>query len=360
MNSDFCIEQAKGNHLKWWNRQGLVLNLQVWQPDEAKRVPMPPEPGDLRTKWADPKYRAGLAEARFLNTIYLGDALPLYEACIGPGSLAEFLGCKAVYEPSTVWYEPFIDDPDNSGPLVFRQENNQPLQEQLELVDEGMRVSGGRFIVAMPDIIENLDILANIRGSQPLLMDLIERPEWVHARQEEILDAFFKTFDMFYEHAKDEYGGSAFIFGIYGPGKTCKVQCDFSCMISPSMFKEFVQPYLARQCDWLDYSMYHLDGETALQHLDLLLEIESLDAIEWTPIGASLNSTESPRGGSPHWYGLYKRIRKAGKSVQAIGVKAHEAIPLIDAVGPEGLYVYVDQTDMATAEKLLQQVEQYR
>ena len=32
----------------------------------------------------------------------------------------------------------------------------------------------------IPDLIEGLDTLAAMRDTQPLLIDLLERPEWVH------------------------------------------------------------------------------------------------------------------------------------------------------------------------------------
>ena len=39
-------------------------------------------------------------------------------------------------------------------------------------------------------------------------------------------------------------------------------------------------PALSEQCQWLDNSMFHLDGSQCIVHLDALLEIDALDAIE--------------------------------------------------------------------------------
>src|SRR5690606_38322191 len=121
-------------------------------------------------------------------------------------------------------------------------------------------------------------------------------------------------------------------FGMWGFGRVAKVQCDAAAKISPDMFARFVAPALDRQCQWLDHTMYHLDGEDALPCLDVLLGIESLDAIEWTP--RYLYAGDS--GGHPKWHGLYRRILDAAKSVQAIGVKYDEVLPLLDAVGGRG------------------------
>jgi hypothetical protein len=353
------IDQARKNHTAWWNRKGMVLNLCAPKANPPV-TEIPPTPSDARSRWTDLSYRVRSAQHDMANMAFYADAPVVFNTTFGPGTLAEILGAKPVYEPTTVWYETCISDPDTYGSIRFNPQNNASLDLHMRFIDEAIRRSGGQFTVAMGDIIENLDTLASMRGSQELLMDLVERPDWVHARQREILQAFKEVFELFYIRTRDELNGNAFVFDIWGPGRTCKVQCDFCCMISPAMFGEFVVPYLTQQCDWLDYSMYHLDGETALHHVDALLAIESLDAIQWTPLGASGQSDISPTGGHPLWFDLYKRIKAGGKAVQASWVKAHEIVPLIDAVGPEGLYISAMAPDEATAEKIVQQVEQYR
>jgi hypothetical protein len=122
-------------------------------------------------------------------------------------------------------------------------------------------------------------------------------------------------------------------FSLWGPGRVSKLQCDVSVMISESDFRRFALPYLREQCRKIDYTLYHLDGVDAVRHLDPVLEIEELNAVQWTP-GAG-----QPQGGDPCWYDLYRRIRSAGKSVMPCWVEPQELRPLLDQVGPEGLNV---------------------
>jgi hypothetical protein len=103
-------------------------------------------------------------------------------------------------------------------------------------------------------------------------------------------------------------------------------------MISPKMFAEFVLPYLKRQCDGLDYSLYHLDGPEAVCHLDHLLSIESLDCIQWTP-GAG-----QPGGGNPCWDTIYKKVLDAGKLIHA-GMAPHEIKPFVKRFGKKSVYI---------------------
>jgi hypothetical protein len=127
-----------------------------------------------------------------------------------------------------------------------------------------------------------------------------------------------------------------------------------SAMFSPEMFGEFAVPGLTEQCEWLDHSLYHLDGTQALCHLDQLLGIDGLDAVEWTP-QAGIET-----GGSPRWYDLYRRILTAGKSVQAVNVEPGEILPLLDAIGGRGVYLITQFGSEREAEEMADKVEPYR
>ena len=169
----------------------------------------------------------------------------------------------------------------------------------LDLLAACKRHAQGRYFVGCPDLIEGLDTLAGMRGTQPVLLDTVDRPEALEQELQAINDVWFTVLDAFSQEVA-EYGEmSFFYFSIWGPGRVAKLQSDISIMISPKNFRRFVQPYIRQQCQWLDYSLYHLDGVGAIRHLDALLEIEELDALQWTP------GVGQPQGGDPCWYDLY-------------------------------------------------------
>lgn len=356
----------------WWQRDGLILDITapldiprlsgpspqpIWGESAGIDTQYPltgREPVSLDVAWLDAERRSQLAELHMARTFYGGEAFPYFDAHIGPGSLGLFLGVEGELAPDTVWYHPIITDPDGHPPLVF-DARHPWMEKHRALIEAGLRRSQGRYLVGMPDLIENLDVLAALRGTQPLLYDMVERPEWVRARVAEINKAFFDAFDFLFDLIRDPWGGNAFAaFHLWGPGKTAKVQCDMAAMISPRMFADFVVPVLTEQCAWLDYSMYHLDGTQAIVQLDHLLAIEPLNAIEWTP------QAGAPQGGDPVWYDLYRRILAGGKGVQAIGVKASEVLPLIDAIGTNGVFIMATASSEAEARAVVEAVEAYR
>ena len=346
-------EQARTNLTRWWNRQGLAVAVFAPRDEPLEPIPQPQEPEDLEARWTDPAYRTDKAEHEMAWTFFGGEAFPYFDPQIGPGSLGLFLGSEPGFATGTVWYKPCIDDPDHHPPLRLDAENRW-FKVHMALIEEGLRRADGRYLVGIPDLVENIDTLAQLRDPQTLLMDMIERPAWVERCTEEINQAYFECFDAMFAKVRDTDGGNAFCaFKIWGPGKTAKIQCDFCCMISPAMFDRFVAPSLSAQCDWLDYSVYHLDGPEAFPHVDSLLGIDSLNAIQWT------SGARNPGGGDPCWQDLYRRIRKGGKGIEAFAAP-DEVIPLIETIGPEGLLVVTSAPDQASAEKLLADVQQYR
>lgn len=348
------VHRALKHHEQWWAGQGLVLGLTAPKDEPWEPLEEPVEPQSLEQRWFDPAYCAAQAEYVMSKTYCGGDALPRGRGWKAAGDLAPMLGSPVELSPETIWMHPTIDDPDNCPPLRF-DASHPYVVRMLALIDAMVRTSRGRFLVAMPDLVENIDILATLRGTETLMIDMIERPEWIVHRVREINEIYFQVFDLFQQRVRDERGGNMFCFDIWGPGRTAKVQCDACAMFGPDMFRQFAVPALTEQCRWLDYSMYHLDGETCLSNLDALLEIEPLKAVEWTPMLLS----RGEGGGHPKWYDLYRRILKAGKSVQAIGVKPEELIPLLDAVGPRGMYVMCHVASEDEARRLEEKVAPY-
>ncbi len=351
--------EAKTHFIDWWNREGLVFAMWGAPPADPPHedVPDPGPPVNPEQKYADPFWRARRNHYDKAHETFLFDNPPIANTMVGPGSLALSLGSEPGFSEDTVWFHPTmqsVEKPEDLPPLAFDPDSHW-WQVQEQIIRKCVTLADGKYMVGCPDLVENIDILAALRDPQHLMMDMIERPAWVMNKVREINQVFFEAYDRIYDMIKLPDGSSAFVaFGLWGPGKTAKVQCDASAMFSPDMFKQFVVPALSEQCEWLDYSMYHLDGTQCICHLDHLLQIDALDAIEWTP-QAGIEG-----GGSPRWYDLYRRILAAGKSVQAVGVEADEVMPLLDAVGGKGMHIISHAIPDGRMEVVMERLAEYQ
>ena len=143
------------------------------------------------------------------------------------------------------------------------------------------------------------------------------------------------------------------VFQIWGQGKTAKLQCDFSAMMSPDNFREFIQDSLRRQGRELDNVLYHLDGPDAIRHLDALMEIEEIDALQWT------SGDYGPDGTLEDWYVIYDKARKAGKSlwVKIYTGELDDWIAGVDKLvaryGSHSLFLHFPVMSRTEADKLL-------
>lgn len=351
--------QTRKRFVDWWNHDGLLIGM--WGAPETgcavhESVDAPAAPATIDERYCNATFRAAENHYRLSRSVFPADVLPLAITDLGPGSLALFLGANPGFTEDTVWFHPCIEqelEPEKLPPLHF-DPNHPWWRASEEIIRRCVELSRGKYLVGCPDLIENVDALASLRGAQTLLMDMVERPEWVEQKISEINDVWFEACQRIYNLIKLEDGSSAFgAFYLWGPGKVAKVQCDASAMFSPKMYRRFVVPALTAQCEWLDHALYHLDGTQAVVHLDALLEIEPLDAIEWTP-QAGIET-----GGNKRWYDLYRRILRAGKSVQIVNVEPDEVLPLLDAIGRKGVYLLIQFKDERGAEEVLKQVGGY-
>ena len=216
------------------------------------------------------------------------------------------------------------------------------------------RRAQGHYYVGMPDLMEGLDVLAALFGTDRVLLDTVMNPERLERQVQQVNDIYFQVFDQLYDIIREGDEMAFCYFSAWAPGKMTKLQSDISTMISQDDYRRFVQPYIRQQCQRIPYTLYHLDGVGAIHHLPALLEIPELNAIQWTP------GVGEPQGGSPKWYDLYKQILAAGKSIMACWVTIPELRPLLDAVGTEGIHIEMDFHNEQEVDQALTIVDEYR
>ena len=347
------LEETKKRYINWWNHKGIILNM--WEHFQEgvtphADIPMPPAPKNLNQKWFDPQWRAEYLDWYVAHSSLMADMLPVANTQLGPGSLAAILGGVFEGGEDTIWIHP---DPNYKDDIVFNPNHPNYLLHK-ELLKACKRKAQGHYYVGMPDLMEGLDVLAAIKGTDKVLLDTVMQPEVLEHQMQQINDIYFKVFDELYDIIREGDEMAFCYFSSWAPGKMSKLQSDISTMISVDDYRRFVQPFIRQQCQKIDYTLYHLDGVGAMHHLDALLEIKELNAIQWTP------GVGEPQGGSPKWYDLYKKILAGGKSIMACWVTLDELRPLLDNIGGDGVHLEMDFHNEREVEQAMRIIEEYQ
>ena len=163
---------------------------------------------------------------------------------------------------------------------------------------------------------------------------------------------WIEVFTHYYEmHKEANFGGSSnWMWGLWAPGKFYIPQNDFSYMISTEMLERVFLDALTRQIDFLDYSIYHVDGINAFRHVDLLCSIKNLTALQILPG----EGKPSPL----HYMDTLKKVQRAGKGLH-ISISPSEVKTAIETLSHKGLILNVLCPSVQEADDLVQFVNDF-
>lgn len=349
MNLDACCRRFDA----WWNR------------DVADRPPMsvvvrPTRAYDgptshhatLRDRWLDVTYQVESAQARFRQHDDVGESLPIWMPNVGPELTATLLGCELEFGERTSWSTPIIHDPEQWQAIAERRPDfdNVYWHAIERMTDAALDAFAGEALVGIADLHGNYDILAALRDPQMLCLDLVDEPAGVRAAAGAAGRAYVAGLRRL--HERISAAGQA-VSTTWVPychrGLAYVPSCDFWCMVGPAMAERIILPSIVAEIEPMQRSIFHLDGPRALPHLDLLLGLPQLDAVQWV-FGAG-------NGPASSWIDVYRRIRAAGKSVQVLAQTPADALSVLEALGPPGVWLCVAEPfdTVAEAEAFIEQ-----
>jgi hypothetical protein len=196
-----------------------------------------------------------------------------------------------------------------------------------------LEICDQRFLVGLTDLHGSFDILAALRDPQELCTDLIDCPELVARAAMHVAPGYVEAFRRNYALMAAAGQGSTTWCPLYHPGPCYVPSCDFWCMVSPEVAERYILPTLLVEMEPLERSLFHLDGPDALRHLDLALDLPGLNALQWV-FGTG-------HGPAARWLDVYRRALAKGKAVQVLAESPKDALAVLEALGPRGLWLTV-------------------
>jgi len=308
-------EKVKETYRRWWagELERPIAELILHGRDPGR--PQPTAPVLSQATCADLSISAedliDRLDYQLSGNVYLGDAYPMVTMDVfGPGVAAAFLGARLDTSTGQVWFHPPADIPIEDLHFTY-DPDNMWLRRIKDICTVAMKRWQGQVLVGMTDLGGNLDMLSTFRPSEKLLLDLIDSPQEVKrllGDMHQLWHRYYGEIDAVLQPVNPGYSNWCWI---YSDQPWYILQCDFSYMISPDMFREFALEELEASSRRLGRSFYHLDGRGQLPHLDMILKMERVNGVQWVP------GTGEPE--LNNWIDVYRRIFAAGKKTQLWG-----------------------------------------
>ncbi|HHW47742.1 MAG TPA: hypothetical protein GXX14_03880 [Clostridiaceae bacterium] len=177
------------------------------------------------------------------------------------------------------------------------------------------------------------DTLGLIRGIQNLMLDIVDRPEWVRAQDRQIADILIDIInERFLDVEKNKVEGYINDASMWAPKRPWGLHCDISYCISTEVFKYLFWESQIRIADMTEYAYFHVDGVGVLNHLDLILSERRIRAIQWLP--------GDGRNYPMQWIDVYRKVQEKGRSLQ-IYAEYDDVLPILKEIKPNGVCINV-------------------
>lgn len=299
------MAQVRETHDLWWkgklDRPLVKVTIEDAHPGEDIPVLSQSNCADFGPS---PEQIIDALDQKLSRQEFLGDAFPMVNFdAFGPGVLAAFCGARLDNSSGAVWF--FPEEEMEIGQIHAKYDPENPYAKRIkEIYRAGLEKWNGTVIMGIPDLGGVMDVTASLRGTENLLTDLYDAPEEVIRLCSEIQTAWYAAYQDLSAVLAPQNGYTHWS-GLLSSAPSYIIQCDFSYMISNGMFREFVLEVLRNDTRRLAHTVYHLDGVGQLNHLDDILGLRDLDAVQWVP-GDGQPAIEN-------WPQVYRKIMDAGK-----------------------------------------------
>lgn len=335
------FDRVVRRYVDCWNLENHNAPLvSITAPKEGAVCRVPPLP--LPDKWLDVEHVIARSREQMRNTYYGGVSYPFLWPNLGPDIFGAILGCDLEFGEDTSWARHMRGE---LADIRFAPlDGNNPWWRKIKDMTAAMLAdANGDYIVGITDLHAGMDGLVSLRGPEALCVDLIEEPELVKRLNMDSFQVYKQVYTALDDMIRARQTGSTNWMGVYHPDRWYVSSCDFQCMISTDMYKEFVEPELLLEIELYQNSVFHLDGPGALKHLPSLLAIDALKGIQWV-YGAGQPTAS-------HWLDVLRQIQAAGKMIHIETTEA-DLPAMKEALRPEGLILSMRSESESRAKEI--------
>lgn len=317
----------------------------------------PSEPHPFERNWPDMKscwFDAEFQIDRFIHSLkersFLAETFPIYWPNLGPEVFSAYYGSELLFQKTTSYAVPMVNSWEDLDKLKL-DPNNIYFKKTEELTQLAIKKCTENYLVGYTDFHPGVDCAAAWRDPQSLCTDLFLEPERVRELIGLAHADFQRVFDHFDTLLKASNHLSVTWLEIPSFGKMHIPSCDFASMISSEQFEEFILPGLIEEVKAMTHNIFHVDGKGVARHIDMILDIPGLNAIQWVQ-GAGEDQPIMK------WIPLIRKIQAAGKSV-VVDLQLNELNGFIREIDPKGIFLTL-QADPDLQTEIIKKVEKWK
>jgi len=316
---------------------GVYVKNKDFEWQEWKGEPLPRKEFDLHPEW-----QANDCRNRLFANKYLAEATPC--VCMDYGRtlplLAVLAGGDYDYDDISPWKQPYGGTTfllpwirPSEGALDWNIPKFDPEHETVKGLERNLvkivETIGGYGFVSPPSMLDALTTLSMLHTPDELCIALYEEPDKVKRWAYDATTLYIDCYEHFYRYLGNlGMTDTSTWLQLLSESRMEAVQCDFSVMLSPDMFEEFVMPDMRRVTSYLDNAVWHHDGVEQFRFIDMIASLPKVRAIQWV-----FAKREHP---SEH-IECFKRLKDLGLSLYASMKSVDEAVYLTKTLGSDGL-----------------------
>ncbi len=232
-------------------------------------------PGDIKFELFRPDY-----EKLFENDMQVASDVPraAFPLMVVPWVEA-IIGCPIYHREGNVWSQPYLDTYDRLEKTGL-QLNGSWLELLVEFTRWLVKLSDGRFPVAVSLMRGPADLLAAMRGVQTSIYDLFDYTDQVDRALKALTDAWIEVAFAQLAHIPKFADGYSFsCMNLWGRKPGAWFQDDAIAFWSPELYRRYVYDCEARLSSCIEATGIHLHSP-ALFTVDELMRMPDLDIIE--------------------------------------------------------------------------------
>lgn len=304
---------------------------------------------NLRERWFDSEFQVNTYLKSIEGRRYHGETFPVFWPNLGPEIYAAFYGSELEYGEVTSWSKPLVQNWADAAKLKLDMAN--PYMAKLdEMTRLALERCPGKALVGYTDMHPGIDCVAAWRDPAQLAIDLIEEPDQVKALIQIAINDFETIYNHFDDTLKAHHQLSVSWMGIPTFGRMHIPSADFSSLISSRHFEEFCLPILQREVRTMTHNIFHIDGKRIARHLDLILSVPEVHALQWVQgVGSDQPIMQ--------WVPLIKQMQARRPVI--VDLHKSELDDFMAAVDPEGIFLWIGTANEEEELELLRRIGQW-